>query len=78
MLHISLDCGIRLIVKDSSRGRAARWIDQMIYWAECKNCYFPEKPSKKYAPREKLKVAPEKKLSRRGLHLGNFEVKRRG
>jgi pyrrolysyl-tRNA synthetase-like protein len=70
VMYISLDCGMQVIVKDSSRGRAARWLNQMIYWAECKHCHFPEKPSKKVTPKEKLKIAIEKKYKRRELRLG--------
>ncbi|MEN3024957.1 MAG: pyrrolysine--tRNA(Pyl) ligase small subunit [Candidatus Methanosuratincola petrocarbonis] len=77
MLHIFFDCGTSVLVKDSSRSRAARWLNQMIYWTECNDCCFPEKPSNKYPPKEKLKISPEKKYSRRELRLGNFELRRR-
>ncbi len=74
MMYITLDCGMKVIVRDSSRGRAGRWLNEMIYWSECKHCCFTEKPSKSVASKEKLKVAPEKKFSRRELRLGNFKV----
>ncbi|MDD1776249.1 MAG: hypothetical protein LUP94_02725 [Candidatus Methanomethylicus sp.] len=74
-MHIALDCGMHVVVKDSSRGRASRWLNQMVYWNECKNCHFPEKPSKKFPPKERQRIAPEKKFKRNQLHLGNFEVK---
>ena len=70
IMYISLDCGMKVIVKDSSRGRAARWLNQMVYWTECKHCHFPEKPSKNYAPKEKQKITPEKMFKRRELRLG--------
>jgi pyrrolysyl-tRNA synthetase-like protein len=75
MMYLTLDCGMRVAVRDSSRGRASRWLNEMIFWSECKHCHFPENPSKTAHPRERLKVAPEKKYSRRELRLGNFEVK---
>jgi pyrrolysyl-tRNA synthetase-like protein len=74
-LRISLDCGMMVTVKDSKRGRAARWLNDMIYWTECKNCRFPEKPSKNHPPHEKLRIPPEKKYDRRTLHLGNFSLR---
>ncbi len=74
-LHLTLDCGMRITVKDSKRGRGARWLKQMVYWSECKRCSFVERPSRACPPREKLKIAPEKKYSRRELRLGNFDVR---
>lgn len=55
MLHLTLDCGAKVVVRDSRRGRAARWLSQMIYWRECKECRFLEKPSKKFQPKKPLK-----------------------
>jgi len=75
MLHLTLNCGMKIIVKDSKRGRGARWIKQMVYWCECKQCGFVEKPSNINPPRERLKMPPEKKFSKRELRLGNFDVR---
>lgn len=75
MIYLTLDCGICVTVKDSKRSRGTRWLKNMVYWTECKRCSFTTKPSAKHPPREKLKVAPEKKYSRRELRLGNFDVR---
>jgi len=59
MLYLTLDCGAKVLVKDSRRGRAARWLSKMIYWKECKRCRFPEKPSRKYPPKKVLRRCQE-------------------
>lgn len=74
-IYLTLDCGIHVTVKDSKRSRGVRWLKNMVYWSECKRCSFTINPSVNNPPKEKLKIAPEKKYSRRELRLGNFDVR---
>ena len=58
-LYLTMECNTVVKVKDSKRGRVARWITKNVYWKLCRRCKIPKSFIDEYPPLERLEKTPK-------------------